>query len=296
MPAQLDLNKDGTERVAYQGAAFPVRAVNSCLSVFQGYAASCHWHRDLEFLLVCEGALDYFVNGEIVHVSRGQAIFVNADRLHYGYSPAYTECLFSCLLFHPSLLGDAALPSSRYLAGLAADGQADALLLSPENEPDREALRLVAAILENCRAAAPYYELDVQADCIRLVKALCLRLSAGALDAAPDAAWQTLRRMIGYIQERYTEEITLPDVAAAGAVCRSKCCELFRERLGVSPMAYLGRYRLERACDLLRGGGRNITEVARACGFGGASYFAEQFRRVYGMSPRTFCAQHARPG
>lgn len=288
MNATLDLNRDGTERIAYNAVGFPVRTVDSCLSVFQGYAAACHWHHDLEFLLVRQGEMDYFVNGTIVHIGTGEAIFVNADRLHYGFSRMKQECLYSCLLFHPSLMGDPALPSRAYAAGLTGEGQPDFLLLTPGDRADGDPVALLDAILRACREQAPYYEIQVQADCLRLLRALCARVVAPGAETSADPDWQLLRRMIGYLQDAYAQPVSLPDIAAAGFVCRSRCCRIFRERLGMSPMVCLTRYRLEKACGLLRESAQTITEIAHACGFNGASYFSEQFRSVYGLSPRAF--------
>jgi len=99
--------------------------------------------------------------------------------------------------------------------------------------------------------------------------------------------------MTGYIQANYTRRITLEQIAAAGSVCRNRCCILFRENLGCSPIEYVTRYRLDKACDMLRRGSM-ITEAALSNGFHGASYFAEVFRRVYGMTPKEYQRQAAR--
>jgi len=288
MHAELNLNSNGAERIAYQSSSFPVRAVNSKLSAFQNYAAGCHWHPDLEFLLAEKGDISYFVNGTIVQISQGDAIFVNSGRLHYGFSPRKCECVFSCLLFHPSLAGEATLPARQYLSGLADGTQADYLLLSSRDALGAQALALLRRILDACHLAGPYYELDVQAECLMLVKTLCLSLAARQTEATPDPAWEILRKMIGFLQEHYAEKVTLAQISMAGAVCRSKCCALFGERLGVSPMIFLNRCRMEQACRMLKDSRLNVTEIASACGFSSPSYFAEQFHRAFSISPSEF--------
>ena len=101
------------------------------------------------------------------------------------------------------------------------------------------------------------------------------------------AEWVILRKMTGYIQGHYAETVTLDQIAAAGAVCRNRCCILFRENLGCTPIEYATRYRLDKACELLLGG-NSVTEAALSSGFHGASYFAEVFRRVYGKTPTQY--------
>ena len=47
------------------------------------------------------------------------------------------------------------------------------------------------------------------------------------------------------------------------------------------------RYRLDKACSLLREG-TNVTEAALSCGFHGSSYFAEVFKRTWHITPREY--------
>ena len=54
-----------------------------------------------------------------------------------------------------------------------------------------------------------------------------------------------------------------------------------------SGCAYVTRYRLDKACSMLREG-TSVTEAALACGFHGSSYFAEVFKRTWQITPREY--------
>jgi AraC family L-rhamnose operon regulatory protein RhaS len=59
----------------------------------------------------------------------------------------------------------------------------------------------------------------------------------------------------------------------------------------MSPLQYLNHCRLDCASGMLRESrGTSITEVALACGFSSSQYFATQFDRRFGMSPKSFRA------
>ena len=94
--------------------------------------------------------------------------------------------------------------------------------------------------------------------------------------------------MIGFIQKNYTRRISLKEIALSGAVGQSKCCKLFAKYLGQTPNTYLNRYRLNKSLEFLRNGDMSITEIALSVGFGGASYYAEIFRKCFGKSPTEF--------
>ena len=249
----FDINADGSERVEYNAPDVPVRARNGMLSDMANYAARCHWHRDFEALSVVDGEMDYFVNGDTVHLTKGQAIFVNANRLHYGFSATKEECAYHFVVFHPTLLGDLP-PIAEALNRLMADDSPDFLTLSADTGVD-------ALIGEAWQRADRGQTLGLLSTCAALmqivIESMGARIGAGAFDES----WLLLRRMTGYIQDHYQETIHLDDVAAAAAVCRNTCCKLFREKLGCTPGEYITNYRLNKACAMMAQGS---SEIGRA--------------------------------
>ena len=272
------VNPDGSEQLEYTVEDMPVRAMGGRLSAASGYAAACHWHDDFEMLTVPEGEMDYFVNGRTVHLRQGEGVFVNARRLHYGFSADGRDCRYRFVVWHPDVMQ--AVPSvKRALAEFAADASADYRCFGASSE-------VMLLFNELYAAATSGNVLMTLAKCAELTEAV--RVHAGRDDGDQlRSEWVILRNMTGYIQANYTRRIALNAIAAAGAVCRNRCCLLFRENLGCSPMEYVTRYRLDKACDLLRQGS-SVTDAALSCGFNGTSYFAEVFHRVYGRTPREY--------
>ena len=58
--------------------------------------------------------------------------------------------------------------------------------------------------------------------------------------------------------------------------------------MGVTPIAYLNRYRVRQAKALLEAGDKSITQVAMEVGFSDSHYFARVFRREVGVSPSSY--------
>ena len=76
--------------------------------------------------------------------------------------------------------------------------------------------------------------------------------------------------------------------AAAGYVCRSSCCSIFKEYLNQTPNAYLTEYRISKSVELLANPDLSVTEIAMQCGFSGSSYFTETFRKAIGCTPSDY--------
>ncbi|MBR1607492.1 MAG: helix-turn-helix transcriptional regulator [Clostridia bacterium] len=278
----LIVHPDGSEAVRYNALDFPVRTGFSQLSVFPDYAADCHWHRDFEFLVALDADIEYMVNGRHMALRQGEAVFVNSGRLHYGFSTARRECHYCYLVFHPSFLGSSPAVAAA-VDQLSADAGPDCWLLTPDAAGD--AIRRIRYI---CDHAVPGNALAIQAACAGLLEDV--RRLAGNAASAPDPEWAVLRAMVGYIQSHYQEKIRLEDIAAAGAVCRSRCCALFRKKLKTTPAAYVTHHRLEKACAALREG-VSVTDAAFSAGFQGLSYFCETFRKAYGVRPSEYVRQ-----
>ena len=63
---------------------------------------------------------------------------------------------------------------------------------------------------------------------------------------------------------------------------------VFRAATGATPIAYLIGVRIRRAAELLRQGGVTVTEAAMRVGFEDSNYFSRQFRKVMGVTPRSY--------
>jgi len=63
---------------------------------------------------------------------------------------------------------------------------------------------------------------------------------------------------------------------------------MFKLSTGLSPHQYVIRQRIERAKALLTNTDLPVGVVAQEVGFASPSHFAQQFRRLVGVSPRSF--------
>jgi AraC-like DNA-binding protein len=84
------------------------------------------------------------------------------------------------------------------------------------------------------------------------------------------------------------DRLRLDDVARAACLSSYHFHRAFRRAFGCTPHEYLTRYRLDRACSLLTGTGRSVTDVCLDVGFESLGSFSSLFRRRFGVSPRSF--------
>lgn len=82
---------------------------------------------------------------------------------------------------------------------------------------------------------------------------------------------------------------TLPGMAAACGIGTTLFSRLCRRLTNASPLRFLNLARLDAAARmLLSDPGRRVTAIAFDCGFQSSQYFAHQFKRRFGVTPRVY--------
>jgi AraC-like DNA-binding protein/ActR/RegA family two-component response regulator len=103
----------------------------------------------------------------------------------------------------------------------------------------------------------------------------------------PPAAAQ-LDAALKQVEEHHGGKLRQSAVAAACGMSVCAFSRAFRAQYGQTFSDYLLRYRIGRACELLRQGLHGATEAGLAVGFEDASHFSRAFRRVLGISPSSY--------
>jgi AraC-like DNA-binding protein len=80
----------------------------------------------------------------------------------------------------------------------------------------------------------------------------------------------------------------ISQLAKAAALSRSTFFERFTRTVGVAPMEYLLKWRMEIAKDLLNRDELSVSEVAERVGYGSNSTFSVAFRRYVGLPPSQY--------
>ncbi|MFC4613755.1 AraC family transcriptional regulator [Cellulomonas algicola] len=132
--------------------------------------------------------------------------------------------------------------------------------------------------------------------------ALADLVAAGALATFPNttldsalvrgpgyAAPSTVRRAVAFIDDHASLPVTVTDIAHAAGVSARALQSAFQRHLGVTPMAYLRRARLEGAHRDLQAAdptaGDTVADVALRWGFVKTDRFAAAYRQAFGVPP-----------
>lgn len=260
----LDINtlQNAAEIIQYDSPDIPYTIQSRKLSNFTDMRALCHWHYDIEIIYVFDGEMMYDINGKILHLKAGDTVIVNSHQMHFGYATHNKECIFTCMLFHPNLLKSNIFMYEKYVKPI-----------------------ITTPVIEYWYF--PHYEFNTGFPGTHL-KNLYKKYQSGLMND-----YEVVGNFYIIWNEIYKNTdsklyIDLEDIAAAGNISRSKCCQIFKKYMQQSPVAYLNAYRMELSCNLLKTTSYSITSIATSCGYNHLSYFSKIFLKKFGCTPMEY--------
>ena len=97
-----------------------------------------------------------------------------------------------------------------------------------------------------------------------------------------------VQRVKEYINDHYTEDLSLEVLASVAGMGPSSFSRFFHQRTGKTLSSYILDYRLGIAARALVDTSRNISEICYGCGFNNLSNFNRIFKQKRGMTPKEF--------
>lgn len=252
-----------------------------------------HCHDDFyELVFVRDGKGFHMLEGEVYPVQAGDLFLIRPGELHNYIKP---ELAVYNILFDHSFLNHfqqdmSGFPNYQLLFNTGAGHSALSRMLSVE--PD--CFPRISALLDDIVSEEAKRERGsmtaVLSDFLALFLLICRHARPAESSENPHYAYR-LSVLMAQLEERFTESWTLARMAAQVRMSVSSFRLRFKELTGHSPVEHLLKVRLENAAKLLRMNGKNISEVARYCGFPDSNYFSRQFKKEFGVSPRMFRKQ-----
>jgi AraC family transcriptional regulator, activator of mtrCDE len=173
----------------------------------------------------------------------------------------------------PGLFTDMEEPMVEHFDGLRGLREQFIVLLAESARPQFGTRPLTEALLKQC-----------------LILTLRRKMKSGT----PPLAWMAalaepgLARVMQAILRRFSEPLSLEQLAFIAGMSRSAFASRFAKAFGRTPMELLRSARLARARELLATSDLPVEQVASHVGFSSRSNFSRTFRAAYRTDPSTF--------
>jgi len=124
-----------------------------------------------------------------------------------------------------------------------------------------------------------------------IVREICYRLlqgeQAGTLRqlVAQNSSSHQVATMIHYINQNFSDRISVDDLAQLAGMSTSSLHHKFREVTSMSPLQYLKKIRLHKARAIMLEQGLQASEAGYEVGYANPSQFSREFKRMFGLPP-----------
>jgi AraC-like DNA-binding protein len=92
------------------------------------------------------------------------------------------------------------------------------------------------------------------------------------------------KKVIEYISENYTEDISLDELAEISHMTTNSFCRFFKSRTGKTAFEFLREFRINKACQMLINGEKSIAQICHDSGFNSFSSFNRIFKKLKDIS------------
>lgn len=253
-----------------------------------------HHHDFYEVYYLLSGEVEYWVDGRIIRMQKGDLLLINPLELHRPIVDAGSQVYERIVLWI----------NKEYLESLHSD-QMDLSrcfdtslpkhthLIRP---PVSERSVLTARMGEMVRE---FYsrELGGYLSAYGLFLQFMVQLNRMAQrDVTPQEETHQLselvQKVLSFISDSLGQPMTLESIASQFYVSKYYLSHAFSREVGVSVYRYIMLRRLLMARQLLTAG-ESAGQVCRSCGFSDYTSFYRAFKSEYGISPREFIADNA---
>jgi AraC-like DNA-binding protein len=97
-----------------------------------------------------------------------------------------------------------------------------------------------------------------------------------------------INQAMGYIEANYSHSIKIEDLAKELNLNRKYMSKLFKELVGMTPQNYLVRFRMNKACNLMKNTSLHIGEIALSVGYPDQLLFSRMFKSTIGIAPTQY--------
>lgn len=280
---------DYSSHIDAGAGGFPIDAKDSQVVWDEHIAGNYHWHRDLQFVYLESGTLEYFINGQSVEIKAGQLLFINSSRLHYITSDRSYDTRFEALRIHPCIFSLESRQGMSYFERKFGLNNLDYMILDPESDWCVRSIELVKQIISNMDTIEEN-PLPILYNALCLIELVGSHIDDMPIEPNTNQDQLIFLNMAQFIRENHMNKLRIEDISNVGHVSRAKTYNLFDKYAHMSPNTYIMNYRISRSTVLLRDTNLSIAEISTLCGFQSSSYFTSVFSKEKGMTPREYRA------
>lgn len=249
----------------------------------------CHWHDELEFLLLTEGEGVFQVGTRQYELKPGHALFMHGGEIHSGISNSDASS-FKAIVFHPVFLNSNPhdLIQGKYINPILEKQRLLPTVIRDETGWEKDVLIHLKEAIKAAEQKEYAYEMQIKAHLYAIFSILLRNSSREITGPAYLNRANQLKEAIGYIQKNYGREIHISELSKIANMSEGHFCRFFKKIVLKTPVEYINYYRVMKAAALLKNTDRKLLDIAMEVGYNNFSYFIGRFRQYMRTTPSKY--------
>ena len=247
-----------------------------------------HHHDFYEVYFFLSGNVQYNIESRSYLLTPGDVLLISPMELHQPmFGTEQREYERIVLWIDKQFLESFSLPGQSFTECFDTGNPRHTNLLRPEGVARQFLMFLLEQLITESSTEDPYREvssLSYLAQVLVSLNRLALKQREEESITGQDS---TVYNILGYINEHYSENLSLDDLANRFFISKYHLAREFQRLVGTSVHRYIVQKRLVMAKQMLSTG-KPSSEVYQNCGFGDYSNFYRAFKAEYQISPKEF--------
>lgn len=251
------------ERMFYQYQHFGLPEY-FCKEYGKNFNFPKHIHRSFELITIVSGSMNVVIDDKKYTLGPKESVLIFPNQMH---SLESTDCEHVLVIFSPDIV------TAYYTKHTDEMPLCNKLSLSEHLISQLDMMKEQDSIVR--KKGVLYSVCDAFDEQTQYEKRNCTQ-------------HELLHLIFEYIDKKYAEECSLDDLRRSLGYSASYLSRYFGNATGMSFVSFVNRYKISKACYLLKNSGNSILECSLDCGYTSLRSFNRNFRMYVGVTPREY--------
>lgn len=284
-------NSAYTENIIHKTGSSPFSLHKTIIEPGQNNALYLHCHPEAELFLLDTGSIDFYIGDDIFKLKPGDGIFIPQGMLHHAVRPqsCHGTIIYYAIVFSTEPMEKCFPKNSPFFEAITCHRRECIYTILSKRAENSKLLSYMREILSLYEITPSSCELSIQGYLFVCWQEIYnLHFSKFNNVSEDSGIRKDLFHSMDYIQEHYSDPLTLEHISKSAGYSVSYYCHSFKHLIGTTPFEYLNRIRIVKSCELLSSTNKKITEIASLVGFNNISYFNRTFYKIMGVTPSAY--------
>ena len=239
--------------------------------------AMLHSHHEYELYMFLKGDCYYVVEGRRYELTPGDMIIIRKHEMHRIFHNSFGEYSSFVFFFKPEFFSENnCLEYEDAFLDYSKDNKIDSHVVLSSGMQD---------IIDRIIKYSNNFQINDSPVIRGVLIELLHTLNGVTAFEKPEKTNQTVKKIITYLNDNYTNDVDLDQVAEQFFISKFHLCRVFKKATGLTLQEYVRRKRLTLALELKRQG-ITLSEAASQSGFHDYTSFYRYYKKRYKESPK----------